>query len=173
MLEPENDDFVDPTKKKSRIFGYTRFIVSSSADGTIRVWNIITGIDECYTVCFPLSCFHIPYVHNRTYVHTRGHMHRHAQSYHLHITQISIHPHVCIREYLTKCCIYIVCKNNTHFELILFSFGNLQRCDHPITCLAKTADNNLFAAGDEEGGLHVFRLWNLEQSSLFERLDSQ
>ena len=30
LLEPEDDGFIDPNKKKSRIFGYTRFVVSSS-----------------------------------------------------------------------------------------------------------------------------------------------
>jgi hypothetical protein len=50
MLEPEDDSFVDPKKKKSRIFGYTRFVVSASMDCTIRVWNVMTGIDECFTV---------------------------------------------------------------------------------------------------------------------------
>jgi len=63
-----------------------RFIVSASADGTIRVWNILTGIDECFT-----------------------------------------------------------------------------RCEHPVSCLAKTPDNDVFAAGDDEGGLHIFKLWNLTQ----------
>jgi len=51
MLEPQDETFIDPNKKKSRIFGYTRFVVSASMDGTIRVWNVMTGIDECYTVC--------------------------------------------------------------------------------------------------------------------------
>ena len=94
MLEPDVDDetFLSPTMKKSRIFGYTRFVVSSSVDGTIRVWNIMTGTDECY-----------------------------------------------------------------------------HRCEHPVTSLAKTPDNEVFAAGDEEGGLHIFKLWNLNQSSDFER----
>ena len=55
LLEPEESALIDPRAKKSRIFGYTNFIVSASLDGTIRVWNIRSGIDECFTV--GCSCF--------------------------------------------------------------------------------------------------------------------
>ena len=50
ILEPADETFVDKRMKKSRIFGHSRFVVSSSLDGSIRVWNILTGIDECFTV---------------------------------------------------------------------------------------------------------------------------
>ena len=50
LLEPAENEIIDPSKRKSRIFGYTKYVISSSDDGTIRVWNIFSGIDECFTV---------------------------------------------------------------------------------------------------------------------------
>jgi hypothetical protein len=49
---------------------------------------------------------------------------------------------------------------------------SVQRCEHPVCCLDKTPDNQVFAAGDEQGGLHVFKLWNLHQKADFDRAAS-
>lgn len=44
--EPEDDD---DTPQRSRITGNVKNIVSASKDGTIRVWDIATGYDVCFS----------------------------------------------------------------------------------------------------------------------------